>query len=169
MHKFVYFWTRLRDSFSRDSQPLLNLDVLIMASDEVASSSSSRPSLSRDLRASSRAAHDVSDALVNVKLGVAMTEDEVWAEGLLVFAEVFRYLEEAVKRNDAALGHYGEIQGLLGRAAAFEADLTHFYGQNWRSQHGEPRPEVLTYLNYLKQCEEEARDGRYDPDHIDFL
>ena len=42
------------------------------------------------LRKSTSSAHSASDALVNVKLGVALSNDDVWAEGLLVFYEIFR-------------------------------------------------------------------------------
>jgi len=55
--------------------------------------------LSQELRVATRAIHDLSDTLVNLKLGVAMSEDSVWAEGLLVFYEIFRYLERAIKER----------------------------------------------------------------------
>ena len=45
------------------------------------------------LRKATKTIHDVSDALVNAKLGVTLGDDYVWAEGLLVFFEVFRFLE----------------------------------------------------------------------------
>ena len=42
------------------------------------------------LRKATKNIHDVSDALVNAKLGVTINDDSVWAEGLLVFYEVFK-------------------------------------------------------------------------------
>ena len=42
------------------------------------------------LRKATKNVHDVSDALVNAKLGVTINDDSVWAEGLLVFYEVFK-------------------------------------------------------------------------------
>ena len=45
----------------------------------------------RRLRDATKSIHDVSDHMVNLKLGVAMSDDRVWAEGLLVFYEVHRW------------------------------------------------------------------------------
>ena len=47
-------------------------------------------SFSVQLRKATKNIHDVSDALVNAKLGVTINDDSVWAEGLLVFYEVFK-------------------------------------------------------------------------------
>ena len=67
----------------------------------------------RRLRDATKSIHDVSDHMVNLKLGVAMSDDSVWAEGLLVFYEVFRFLEGAVQRTkDSLLGEYNLIAGL---------------------------------------------------------
>ena len=46
------------------------------------------------LRKATKNIHDVSDALVNAKLGVTINDDSVWAEGLLVFYEVFKVRPE---------------------------------------------------------------------------
>ena len=46
------------------------------------------PGLARRLRESTKEIHDTSDKLVNLKLGVAMSDDKVWANGLLVFAKL---------------------------------------------------------------------------------
>ena len=37
---------------------------------------------SQQMRAATRNIHNVSDALVNAKLGVTMSDDSVWAEGI---------------------------------------------------------------------------------------
>ena len=55
------------------------------------------------LRKATKNIHDVSDALVNAKLGVTINDDSVWAEGLLVFYEVFKFLEEALRSHSDSL------------------------------------------------------------------
>ena len=46
------------------------------------------PSFCRRLRDATKDIHDTSDKLVNLKLGISMSNDVVWANGLLVFAKV---------------------------------------------------------------------------------
>ena len=46
------------------------------------------PSFCRRLRDATKDIHDTSDKLVNLKLGISMSNDMVWANGLLVFAKV---------------------------------------------------------------------------------
>lgn len=48
-----------------------------------------------------------------------MSENRVWAEGLLVFYEVFRYLEEAMDRYSHTLIGELDIAGMR-RTQAFE-------------------------------------------------
>ena len=55
------------------------------------------------LRKATKSIHDVSDALVNAKLGVTISDDSVWAEGLLVFYEVFKFLEDALRSHSDSL------------------------------------------------------------------
>jgi len=98
-----------------------------------------------ELRQCPRAVHDLREALVNLKLGVSMSEDAVWAESLLVFFEVFQYLEEAVDRNEAAQG-----EGILGRTEVLKDALTHFYGQKGQKEYVIQRPVVEAYLKHLK-------------------
>ena len=77
------------------------------------SSSEDEKLFTKRLRDATKSIHDVSDHMVNLKLGVAMSDDSVWAEGLLVFYEVFRFLEGAVQRTkDSLLGEYNLIAGL---------------------------------------------------------
>jgi heme oxygenase len=107
------------------------------------------------LRDATKSIHDMSDKLVNVKLGFAMSDDRVWAEGMLVFYEVFRFLEEALDRNgDSLLGEYNLVAGLR-RAGAIEADLDHYLGKGWNGAEYAARPEVAAYLTHLKAVEAE--------------
>lgn len=57
-------------------------------------------------------------------------DDAVWADGLLVFYEVFRYLEGAMLRlNNTKVGQL-RIEGLQ-RTEAFERDLDFYLGKGW--------------------------------------
>lgn len=61
-------------------------------------------------------------------------DDSVWADGLLVFYEVFRYLEGAMIRlrnTKIGLLPLSELQ----RTEAFERDLDHYLGKGWRKNY----------------------------------
>ena len=58
------------------------------------------------LRKATKNIHDVSDALVNAKLGVTINDDSVWAEGLLVFYEVFKVGLRPRKVSDCSNSNY---------------------------------------------------------------
>lgn len=96
--------------------------------------------------------HQISDAMVNAKLGFALSDSSVWADGLLVFYEVFAYLESAMDRACCPLLADFDITGLR-RREAFEADLTHYLGSEWRLQ--KHRPAVRAYLEHLEKVEQE--------------
>lgn len=86
-----------------------------------------------------------------------MTEDRVWAEGLLVFYEVFKFLEEAVQRLKDRNEYFARFEKVLegiNRKEAFEADLQHYYGENWRKTCYVVRPSLANYLKHLKILEE---------------
>ena len=104
------------------------------------------------LRKATQTIHDVSDALVNAKLGVTISDDSVWAEGLLVFYEVFKFLEDSLRSHSDSLIGDLLIPGMA-RTEAFEEDLDHFYG-NWKENY-EVRAEVQQYLDHLKQLDDE--------------
>lgn len=108
---------------------------------------------SQKMRLATRHVHTTSDHLVNAKLGVTMSDDSVWAEGLLVFYEIFAFLEKAlVDHSDSLLGDL-LIPGMA-RSAAIEADLSHYLGQDWRESYT-VRPEVQDYLEHLKNLEKD--------------
>ncbi len=120
------------------------------------SSSDAKIPFTKQLRNATKSVHDTSDKLVNLKLGVALSEDTVWAEGLLVFYEVFKFLELAVDRHaDSLLGDYALVRGLW-RTEAIEADLGHFLGEGWNSDgRYEVRPAVRDYVQHLETVEKE--------------
>ena len=80
-----------------------------------------------------------------------MSDSGVWAEGLLVFYDVFAYLESALDRlGDSLVGDL-DVAGMR-RQAAFEADLTHYLGADWKAHHV-PRPAVQRYVDHLRRLE----------------
>jgi len=113
----------------------------------------SKKLFTQEMREVTRNVHEISDKLVNAKLGVTMSDDGVWAEGLLVFYEIIKYLEEALERHKDSLIGDLLIPG-MGRTAAFESDLGHYLGQGWRKEYC-IRPQVQSYLGHLQQIEKE--------------
>lgn len=81
----------------------------------------------------------------------ALSDSCVWAEGLLVFYEIFRYLEEAMIRLKDT--HVGElcIEGMQ-RTEAFEKDLNFYLGTDWMKTY-KPRDSVIKYLLHLRKLE----------------
>merc|ERR1719489_93032 len=72
-----------------------------------------------------------------------MSDDNVWAEGLLVFYEIFKFLEEALaSHSDSLIGDL-LIPGMA-RTQALEADLAHYLGDGWKDDYV-IRPEVSAY------------------------
>ncbi|GFG29182.1 hypothetical protein Cfor_05002 [Coptotermes formosanus] len=106
----------------------------------------------KKMRSATREIHAISDSLVNAKLAFALSSKSVWAEGLLVFYEIFRYLEEAMIRLKDT--HVGElcIEGMQ-RTDAFEKDLSFYLGSDWKKTY-EPRDSVIKYLLHLRKLED---------------
>ena len=109
------------------------------------------------LRKATKNIHDVSDALVNAKLGVTISDDSVWAEGLLVFYEVFKFLENALRSHSDSLIGDLLIAGVA-RTEAIEEDLEHFYGASWKDDYT-VRVEVQQYLDHLTQLDNDNPDS----------
>ena len=100
--------------------------------------------------------HDRSDALVNLKLGLTLSDETIWSEGILTFTNIFLFLEEALDRNsDSLLGDL-DVDGLR-RTKAFEKDLESFYGEKWHYKLNEMKdtPAVQNYISHLKHVESE--------------
>uniref|UniRef100_A0A182QT58 Heme oxygenase n=1 Tax=Anopheles farauti TaxID=69004 RepID=A0A182QT58_9DIPT len=103
-------------------------------------------SFSKEMRIATRDIHSVSDALVNAKLAFALYDSRVWAEGLLIFYDVFKHLEQRVPHDF--------LPPELHRTAQFEQDLRFYLGEGWLERHT-PKPEVRTYLDHLRTVEQE--------------
>ncbi|XP_069673121.1 uncharacterized protein Ho [Periplaneta americana] len=112
----------------------------------------------KQMRKATREIHAISDALVNAKLAFALSDNSVWAEGLLVFYEIFRYLEEAMVRlKDTHVGKLC-IEGMQ-RTESFEKDLSFYLGSDWAKDY-KPRESVVKYLLHLRELENS------DPDQL---
>merc|ERR1719422_409851 len=82
-----------------------------------------------------------------------MSDDNVWAEGLLVFYEIFKFLEESLaSHSDSLIGDL-LIPGMA-RTQALEADLAHYLGDGWKDDYV-VRPEVSAYVDHLKKLDDE--------------
>lgn len=112
------------------------------------------------MRKETRDVHKISDALINAKLAfgkynalhrrnpqkfncrfvLALSDNQVWADGLLVFYEIFRFLEENVSED--------LLPNAFHRTEAFERDLAYYLGENWRRDY-EIRDSVKMYLKHL--------------------
>ncbi|CAG7726854.1 unnamed protein product [Allacma fusca] len=108
------------------------------------------------MREATKKIHSVSDSMVNAKLGFAMSDERVWAEGLLIFYEVFKFLEEAIDRLRPKNEYFDRFQKVLegiDRKAAFESDLYFYYGPHWKKTCYQPRSSVSDYIKHLKTLE----------------
>lgn len=81
-----------------------------------------------------------------IPLSLALHNNEVWADGLLVFYEVFKYIETKVDDNI--------LPQEFRRTKAFEEDLTFYLGTQWQSNY-EIRPQVGDYLSHLERINSE--------------
>lgn len=75
----------------------------------------------------------------------ALSDDSVWSDGLLIFYEIFKYLEANVPETILPL--------IFHRRHAFEKDLTFYLGKNWEKTY-EPRKEVVKYVEHLQSLKE---------------
>lgn len=74
-----------------------------------------------------------------------MSDNQVWADGLLVFYEIFRFLEQNAPSTHLPLEYH--------RTAAFERDLDFYLGPNWKRKYV-PRESVAKYLNHLREVKD---------------
>ncbi|XP_063233750.1 heme oxygenase 1 isoform X2 [Bacillus rossius redtenbacheri] len=108
-------------------------------------------SFTTKMRKATREIHSISDSLVNAKLAFALSDDDVWTEGLLIFYEIFRYLEQALDRHRNSPLARLDLEALR-RTEAFEKDLSFYLGSDWKSSYvvGDA---VAAYLLHLRKVE----------------
>ncbi|XP_059608709.1 heme oxygenase 2 [Phlebotomus argentipes] len=102
-------------------------------------------SFTKDMRKATRNVHSISDALVNAKLAFALSDDGVWADGLLIFYEVFKFLERNVPETILPVAFH--------RRTAFEKDLSFYLGKDWEKSY-QMRKEVAKYVEHLQSLKE---------------
>ncbi|KOC70406.1 Heme oxygenase 1 [Habropoda laboriosa] len=106
----------------------------------------------KKMRKATKEIHTISDTLVNTKLAFGFLDNSVWADGLLVFYEIFRYLELAMIRwKHTEIGLF-LIDDQLLRTEAFECDLAFYLGKEWEKNYS-PRDSVIKYLVHLRNIE----------------
>ncbi|XP_078036439.1 heme oxygenase [Augochlora pura] len=106
----------------------------------------------KKMRKATREIHTISDALVNAKLAIGLFNDSTWASGLLVFYEIFSYLEAAMHRlKNTKIGLFPIDK--LARTNAFETDLNFYLGEGWKRNYS-PRDSVVKYLRHLREIED---------------
>lgn len=106
----------------------------------------------KKMRKATREIHAISDTLVNAKLAFGFFDDSIWADGLLVFYEIFRYLEGAMDRlKNTKIGLLPVSD--LHCTEAFERDLDYYLGKGWIKNYT-PRDSVIKYLMRLREIED---------------
>uniref|UniRef100_A0A8D9B2E0 Heme oxygenase n=1 Tax=Cacopsylla melanoneura TaxID=428564 RepID=A0A8D9B2E0_9HEMI len=110
--------------------------------------------LSKEMRKVTRDVHDLSDALVNAKLLLGMSDTNIWIEGLLIFYEIFKFLESSMDecQNNKLLQQFNSVSEIK-RTDAFECDLKHYLGEDWKANY-KPRESVVNYLNHLEKLKQ---------------
>jgi heme oxygenase len=89
-----------------------------------------------------------------------MSDEKIWAEGLLIFYEIFKFLEAAVARlslkSHPTNQHFSRFKSIIAgieRTNAFEADLDFYFGPGYLKEYS-IRPSVAEYLSHLQTLEE---------------
>ncbi|CAG4934763.1 unnamed protein product [Parnassius apollo] len=103
------------------------------------------------VRRETRKIHSVSDALVNAKFAISLRDETVWCGGLFAFYHIFAFLEDVKERLNKPMYNKLFVNEVLFRKKAFEEDLTHYLGENWRSI--EKSPTLQNYLGHLQYLE----------------
>lgn len=82
---------------------------------------------------------------MNLNYLLALNNESVWADGILVFYEIFKFLEENVPTSVLPADYY--------RTEHFEADLRFYKGDDWEKTY-KPRESVQKYLKHLNDIKE---------------
>lgn len=99
----------------------------------------------------------------------ALNNNDVWTDGLLVFYEIFKFLEENVPASILPREYHkkeafekGEISifncsrtRFFKNAISFVSDLKYFKGDDWEKTY-KVRPSVQEYLNHLYELQENS-------------
>lgn len=103
------------------------------------------------MRKATRQVHSVSDALVNAKFALSLRDETVWGGGLFTFYHVFAFIEDAKERLDMEDFNFLFVNKVIYRKKAFEADLNHYLGPDWKCI--EKSSALEKYLEHLRDLE----------------
>ena len=116
----------------------------------------SKKLFTKEMRDVSKSIHNKSDALVNIKLGLSASDPQVWAEGLLIFYEIFKFLDNFLENHKDSLIGELIVDPAMFRTSSFESDLKFYYGSElWKSSDYVIRPEVQKYLDHLRSLQDD--------------
>jgi heme oxygenase len=107
---------------------------------------------SSELRVRTKAAHDESDRLINLKLAAVVTNTKLWATAIGEFYFVFREIERCLESSseDPKIGRLLSAVGDGLRTQAFERDLEFYLGNDWRAV-VKPSTVVVEYCNRIAE------------------
>ncbi|XP_055902830.1 heme oxygenase 1 [Eupeodes corollae] len=97
------------------------------------------------LKKATRDVHKISDVLVNAKFALALSNDKVWADGLLSFYELYKFFEQELPEE--------LLPKELHRIDGFERDFEYFLGKDWKQSYEIKEP-VKKYMDHLREVNE---------------
>ena len=110
-----------------------------------------------ELREKSKAIHDKSDRLVQLKLAVALTDMNLYQQILCDFHCIFESIEKGVTENLSNDFLSSLWKKDLGRTELFEKDLDYFAGLGWKKVL-QPSSAALDYASHIENI------AQNDPD-----
>ncbi|XP_057334137.1 uncharacterized protein LOC130673202 isoform X1 [Microplitis mediator] len=105
-----------------------------------------------DMRKATKEIHAISDALVNAKLALGLHNNKIWADGLLIFYEIFKFLEESIDKKIHSKIECFQFLYDLKRSQAIQDDLNYYLNKDWLKSYS-PRPAVIKYIDHLKKLQ----------------
>lgn len=113
--------------------------------------------LTKRMRKATQKIHNLSDNLVNMKLGLTLSDVSIWREGILTFTPIFQFLEEALGRHEDSLLGDLDVEGMR-RSEAFDNVLQHYYGQEEWKEALKAKIQTEAVANYLRHLEEVEKE-----------
>lgn len=118
--------------------------------------------LTDQMRSATKAIHDKSDKLVNLKLALVLTSPSLYGEAIGLFLPVFQKMEAIMDGNTKhpQLGKFRSFLDTLRRTPAFKADMAYYLPSDRRKELQESfvnreHPVIAEYLERLDKLEKE--------------
>jgi len=113
-------------------------------------------SLTERMRKATRKAHNISNALINSKLLVALTDRKLYGEAISLFWPVLEKIEARLQHNadHPDIAPLSTTLSRMQRAQRFKEDLQYFLGPGWEANYKTTEP-VQRYLAHLDAVEKE--------------